>query len=234
MNSNNLIPAKAKEGGWICENCKSVFRVRKDLQAHRRSTSCCKKYSSYKKSCYEQRVLSNKKECLCKFCGKKSTTKSGNTLHEKYCEMNPEKSICIGHKVSDETKKKLSANANRDPKKGAGRGIKGYYKGLYCMSTWELAWVVYQLEHGKKVEQCKERFPYNMNGELHYYTPDFKIGDTYYEIKNWHRPDTDFKISQFPKDKTLVLIEGKRQNEVFISYVVNKYGKEFYKTLYEC
>lgn len=55
----------------------------------------------------------------------------------------------------------------------------------------------------------------------------------YYEIKNWHRPDTDFKLDQFPKDKTLVLIEGIGQNKKYLDYVENKYGKNFYEILYE-
>jgi hypothetical protein len=101
------------------------------------------------------------------------------------------------------------------------------------MSSWELAWVVYQLEHGKIVEQCKEKFEYVMNGKIHHYTPDFIINKVYYEIKNWHRPDTDFKINYFPKNKKLILIEGKKQNKVFLDYVEKKYGKNFYEVLYE-
>lgn len=50
---------------------------------------------------------------------------------------------------------------------------------------------------------------------------------------NWHRPDTDYKLSQFPKDKTLILIEGRQQNETYIKYVENKYGKNFWEILYE-
>lgn len=72
-----------------------------------------------------------------------------------------------------------------------------------------------------------------MNGKIHKYTPDFIIDGIYYEIKNWHRPDTNFKIDQFPKDKTLVLIEGIGQNKKYLDYVENKYGKNFYEILYE-
>lgn len=143
-----------------------------------------------------------------------------------------------GRKHTEETKKKLSDLAKArnlggcDAGNHGGRGKRGYYKGLYCMSTWELAWVVYQLEHGKKVEQCKDRFPYIMDGEVHNYTPDFIMDGVYYEIKNWHRPDTDYKVKFFPKNKTLVLIEGD-ENKFYLDYVENKYGKKFYDLLYE-
>lgn len=152
----------------------------------------------------------------CEFCGKIASTKNGNSFHSKYCKKNPNRKVYNGGGY----------------RKKAGRGKRGYYKGLYCMSTWELAWVVYQLEHNKKVEQCKEQFEYIMDNEVHHYTPDFIIDGIYYEIKNWHRPDTDFKISQFPKTKTLILIEGKENNK-YLSYVVKKYGKNFYDILYE-
>ena len=101
------------------------------------------------------------------------------------------------------------------------------------MSSWELAWVVYQLEHGKQVEQCKEKFEYTMDGKIHHYTPDFIIDGIYYEIKNWHRPDTDSKIASFPKDKKLILVEGEKAIKQFLDYTVSKYGKEFWVTLYE-
>lgn len=170
--------------------------------------------------------------CYCDFCNRELKTKESKTVHERHCLSNPKRIPFKGHKVSEETKEKLRKNAG-GYRKNAGRGKRGYYKGLYCMSSWELAWVVYNLEHGKQIEQCKEKFIYFMNEKKHNYTPDFKIDGVYYEIKNWHRPDTDFKINQFPKDKTLILIEGKSQNEKYIKYTENKYGKNFWEILYE-
>ena len=204
---------------WKCSICGNIFRTRRDLTAHRKEHTV-------------KRIQFCK--CFCQFCGRESTTKAGNTLHEKYCKQN-EKAIhskLFGCKVSDETKAKWKANGKIGGyRKNAGRGKRGYYKGLYCMSSWELAWVVYQLEHGNEVQQCTERFEYIMNGEVHHYTPDFKIGDIYIEIKNWHRPDTDFKIKSFPKEKMLILIEGKENNK-YINYVTEKYGKNFCNVLY--
>lgn len=153
---------------------------------------------------------------ICEFCGRTTSSKNGYFYHSNYCKKNPHRKIYKGGGY----------------RRGAGRGKRGHYKGLYCMSTWELAWVVYQLEHGQKVEQCKEQFEYIMDNEVHHYIPDFIIDGVYYEIKNWHRPDTDFKVNQFPKDKTLILIEGK-ENEVFISYAKKKYGEKFWENLYE-
>jgi len=44
----------------------------------------------------------------CPFCNQNFTTKSGLGLHIKYCKENPNAIKRIGHKTSDETKRKLS------------------------------------------------------------------------------------------------------------------------------
>lgn len=209
---------------WKCA-CGLTFRTRREFFSHRKH---CEKYQS---------SISNRttQNFSCGFCDKViNTTKTGYKLHVKHCACNPNRvdAPSKGTYISEDTRAKLKKHAG-GYRKNAGRGKKGYYKGLYCMSTWELAWVVYQLDHNQKVEQCKEHFEYMMNGKFHHYTPDFMINGIYYEIKNWHRPDTDFKIEQFPKDKKIVLIEGWEQNKVFVEYTKNKYGDNFDEVLYE-
>ena len=229
-----------------CEFCDRTFKNKGCRNQHQ---SFCKnnpnktvksdKYYESLKTRKKTKPTYKKENFVCEFCKKEFfTVNFAFTRHRKCCEMNPNRiedaSSHKGSKVSDKTRLLWKKNGTIGGyRKGAGRGKKGYYKGLYCMSTWELAWVVYQLEHGQKVEQCKERFEYIMDEEVHHYTPDFVINGIYYEIKNWHRPDTDFKVSQFPKDKTLILIEGKEQNKMFLEYAKNKYGANFDEVLYE-
>lgn len=115
---------------------------------------------------------------------------------------------------------------------GSGHGKMGWYKGVYCRSSWELAWLIYQLEHGQKVEPCKEFFEYRFNGGTHRYYPDFKIGEIYYEIKGQHFDNLTAKLEYFPKEKTLIMIDGKQEIKLYLDYVIKKYGKDFIK-LYE-
>lgn len=208
---------------WTCK-CKKQFPTRRLLVNHHKECDLFKKLKQKQ----------NKLNFTCDFCKKSwNTTKSGYKIHIKYCKCNPNH-ICSplkGTHISEETRHKLQEHAG-GYRKGSGSGKRGYYKGIYCMSSWELAWVVYQFDHNKKVEQCKERFLYRMNGKDHYYTPDFKIEGIYYEIKNYHRPDTDFKIKYFPLDKKLILIEGD-ENKLYLNYVIEKYGESFYEILYE-
>lgn len=43
---------------------------------------------------------------------------------------------------------------------GSGRGKKGRYKGFYCDSSWELAYVMYCLDHNICIERNTAKFEY--------------------------------------------------------------------------
>lgn len=140
----------------------------------------------------------------------------------------------FGRKHSEETREKWASNPNMGGlRQGSGRGNKGWYKGFYCRSTWELAWIVYQLEHGVKVRKCEEHFPYCIDGKWHSYYPDFMIDDIYYEIKGYRDVRVQEKIDQFPENKRLILIEGKKEIRPYLDYAISMYGNEFWKNLYE-
>lgn len=103
MNNENLIPAKAKDGGWTCDKCGLVFRTRLLLNTHKKEV-----HKNTKEDDYKKRSASNHQICSCSFCGRKFSTKSGKSIHEKYCADNPNHISCNGHKQSDEVKLKLS------------------------------------------------------------------------------------------------------------------------------
>ena len=139
----------------------------------------------------------------------------------------------LGKKHSEETRKKWKSNPNMGGlREGSGRGIKGWHKGFYCRSTWELAWLVYQLEHEIKVEHCHDTFEYEFEGKKHRYYPDFIVDGKYIEIKGFRNKNVAAKIEQFPHDKELILVEGKKEIKPYLKYCEEKYGKEFWKTLY--
>lgn len=223
----------------ICKFCNKECKNDNSLRNHERlckenpmrQQSSFKKYNTQRRGQIRTGIY---EKCECTFCQRIFMNKCAKTFHERFCFKNPNKEVKL---VSEETKKKIGEASKKRGAGGyevgklGGNGKRGYYKGLYCMSSWELAFVVYHLEQGCAVEQCKEHFEYEMDGKKHLYTPDFKIGNVYYEIKNWHRPDTDFKIKSFPKDKKLILIEGS-QNKIYLDFVKTKYGTKFWEQLY--
>jgi hypothetical protein len=111
----------------------------------------------------------------------------------------------------------------------AGRGHMGWYKGYYCNSSWELAWVIYNIEHGILFTRNTFGFDYVFEGRTFKFYPDFKINDEYVEIKGWLTPKNKEKISQF-KGKLKVIFQ--KDMKPFLDYTIKKYGKN-YVTLYE-
>ena len=112
----------------------------------------------------------------------------------------------------------------------SGTSKRGWYKGIFCGSSWELAWVIYQLDHGIAFTRNRESFQYEFGGKVRKYYPDFKVGDEYVEIKGYKKPDVDAKVSQFPRDKKLTMLYREQMQPIF-DYVFPKYGKHIH-TLY--
>lgn len=134
-------------------------------------------------------------------------------------------------KISDTMKRNKNSGGIR---KGSGRGIKGRYKGIWCDSTWELAWVIYHLDHNIKFERNYKGFSYQHEGKIHTYYPDFKTEDTYIEIKGRRSyfgldKKNKSKIDSFP-ERISILYQSNMKD--ILNYVESTYGKNF-KSLYE-
>lgn len=140
-----------------------------------------------------------------------------------------------GHKLTDETKLKLSLimkeKYSNNPPKVAGRSKRGWYKGFYCRSSWELAYLIYQLEHNINIEPVSTGFKYIWNDSIHTYFPDFYLPDenVYIEIKGYYSERSIEKTNQF---KGNLKILRYRDLQIYLQYVINKYGKNFI-SLYE-
>jgi len=115
-------------------------------------------------------------------------------------------------------------------RQGGGRGKKGWYKGFGCDSSWELAYVVYCLDNSIKIDRNTKGFEYEFEGEKHKYYPDFILNDgSYLEVKGYNSKQFEAKVGQFPF-KLRVLYEN--EMKLYISYVEEKYGKDFVVKLY--
>ena len=105
----------------------------------------------------------------------------------------------------------------------------GWYQRIWCDSSWELAWIVYNLDHEIEFERNRKRFPYTYDDEKHNWVPDFKIGDTYIEIKGQITKCDLAKWEYFPESLTVI---GPKEIQPYLNYVTGKYGKDFTR-LYE-
>lgn len=108
----------------------------------------------------------------------------------------------------------------------------GTYQNISCDSSYELAFVVYCLEHSISFKRNVDVFPYMLDGVEHLYIPDFKIKDTYIEVKGYHTDIVDAKAKSIPKDiKYIILYE--QDLKPCIDYCVEKYGKKYWEVLYD-
>lgn len=82
-------------------------------------------------------------------------------------------------------------------RRGSGTGKHGYYKGYYCDSSYELAYVIYNIDHNIPFIRNKNAYPYiNSNDELCNYYPDFiEDNKVMVEIKGYLSLDVYRKIA---------------------------------------
>lgn len=137
-----------------------------------------------------------------------------------------------GKRHTNESRIKISL-ANAGNTKG-NRSKKGYYKGIYCGSSYELVYVIYNLDHNISFKRCDKYYEYEYKGLTHLYFPDFELSDgTIIEIKGYHTDIVDIK-SESVKDRPIKVLYKKDLLEYF-KYVCSAYDvkeSEIY-TLYD-
>lgn len=115
-------------------------------------------------------------------------------------------------------------------RQGSGRGKKGRYKGFWCDSSYELAYVIYCIDHNIDIKRNWKKFPYIFEKRNKTWIPDFiKPNGEYVEIKGYMNEQNKAKISQFQYSLE-VLCHPKI--DPILEYVKLKYGKDFIN-LYE-
>ena len=115
---------------------------------------------------------------------------------------------------------------------GSGRGKSGYYSGFYLSSTYELAYLIYNLDHNILIERNKKYWVYQYNGKTHKFYPDFRVARKLIEIKSFRSDLTDSKIAAVTEP--IDVLYGTELAEIF-QYVENKTGLKISKlySLYE-
>jgi hypothetical protein len=197
---------------FLSNNLIAVKKRRENWLKNRTENTVVKKIHTLKvvKENGAQYVNGGNKECVvCKRVMKRK--------NKKYCSK-----VCY---LSDANKPKVSGGFRLN----SGRGKCGWYKDIYCGSSYELAWVMYNLDHNIPFERNTEGFDYEFNGVTHKYYPDFKIDEEYIEIKGFKRENDDAKWECFPHKLNILFKKDMKQ---IIKYVIEKYGKDFIE-LYE-
>lgn len=144
--------------------------------------------------------------------------------------------LCCAEKfeIRENSNKKYCSRkcANRNSggyREGSGRSYSGYYKGIYCGSTYELCWVIYQLDHNIKFE----RFPGFLESNGKKYFPDFIQNGKIIEIKGYESKESvDIKNNIAYNNNYEVIVLRKDDLKKEFEWVSRNYTKN-YKSLYD-
>jgi hypothetical protein len=117
-------------------------------------------------------------------------------------------------------------------REGSGRSKHGYYKGIYCGSTYELCWVIYNLDHNIKFS----RFSSFLEKDGLKYYPDFLLNDkkTIIETKGYESEESvkrKTKLAEFFGYDVKVLRKDDLKH--IFEYVKQKYKTSNFALLYD-
>ena len=211
---------------YCCPSCANKHDVSEETKNKIRESviSFNEKNPNFNKLVYHKQVknkkeydkLNNKKniptlqtKLECKYCKKGFLYKKGESFSRLYC--------------SPECKHNFLSKHTGGYRKGSGHGKSGWYKGIHCDSTWELAFVIYHLDNNLKIERCKEYRKYIFNGKKHTYIPDFITDEGIIEIKGYKNDAWIEKEKQNPDIKVLY----REDMRFYLDYVIMRYGKDF-------
>jgi hypothetical protein len=100
-------------------------------------------------------------------------------------------------------------------------GIKGYYCNIHCDSTWELAFLIYHLDHNNDIQRHPVQRTYiDVSGDHRNYYPDFKVNGKLYEIKGRL---TDNDLCKIQCNPDVILLTENELQPIF-NYVCHTYN----------
>ena len=165
----------------------------------------------------------------------KGLTKETDSRVGNYANSMRESLLVTGKSKSDGTERERCRKISDKMKivggglrHGSGRGKKGWFKGFFCDSSYELAYVIYCIDHNKSISRNTEKRTYIWENKERTYVPDFVVDDCIVEIKGYKSEQWLAKLKHNPDIMVLYF----NDMDFIFDYVISKYGKNFI-SLYE-
>ena len=210
-NCGKVIDGSYGSGRFCNRHCATIYG---NTHRPKRSAESKKKTSISVKNSIKCQIAAERSRKIyhCKYCNKEFFISDIRDISGRlYC--------------SKECKHKYLSEHTGGYREGSGRGKQGWYKGIHCDSSWELAYLVYHLDHNLYIERCKEKRQYVWNNKQHTYYPDFITDNGIIEIKGYSTDQWKSKEEQNPDVKVLY----KNEIKPYLDYVTNTYGTDFIK-----
>lgn len=100
---------------------------------------------------------------------------------------------------------------------------RGYYNNIWCDSSWELAFVIYCLDHDMTIQRNDDYFEYLYDGKIYKFYPDFIVNGKLVEIKGFYTLKNKAKKEQYPDIEFI----DKDKIQPYLDYAIQKYGSNF-------
>ena len=113
---------------------------------------------------------------------------------------------------------------------GSGRAKTGYYHGIYCGSTYELVWLIYQIDHNKDFKRFEGILEWNGTK----YIPDFLQDGKIIELKGFESVESVARktlVANHNGYEVIVLRKNDLKNE--FEWVKNHYQYHKLEELYD-
>jgi len=158
---------------------------------------------------------------LCKFCSEKFEPKKLGA-HVINCSLNPNRDLIKkkageaqkGKNLSEQHREKISKTVKDKVKNDSwhlsfSRSRTHEYNGIKFHGMWEVKYAKFLDENNTPWRRPTEKFKYEFEGKVSYYTPDFYLPNEclYIEIKGYKTAKDDAKWKQFPL--ALKVLSGK-------------------------
>jgi hypothetical protein len=138
--------------------------------------------------------------------------------------------ICKPHRMTCSRQCfKLLTTQNALKQEKHGGGHKGRYKDIPCDSTYELAFLIWNIDQGINITRCDSVYPYTFKDKTSSYKPDFVVEGQEVEIKGFMSARAQAKLDQNPH----VFVIDKINIQPFIKYVKHTYQVKDLRDLYD-
>ena len=244
---SHITSAHRKKSCSVCGEDVPVMTFRRHEKscankAQKKACPCCEKqFAGNNKFCSKRSASTRKKISLtlkgktrskmktspCKACNKPITHVPSRK--RSYCDRKCMVNSGTWRRNLAKSLKGKKKKRRGGPRTGHGRKGKssktGWYKGYWCDSSWELAWIIYNLDHKIQFERNMVGFEYSYLNKQRKYYPDFLLPDgSYVEIKGFSNKQFEAKKRDFPHALRVLY---QKDMESYLAYVKKKHGNDF-------
>lgn len=224
----------------VCEKCGKLhngtfgsgrFCSRSCANKHKHSKETINRIKNSVRKTYKNKLSDHKLSDdldtrICVICNKEFKIKHKYT--RQTCSTK-----CKGILITKIKKQHGTLKVSGGYRQNANRRYGGFYKGMWCDSRWELAFLIYCLDNKINIIKCNEYFEYILNNKTHRYYPDFKINNVYYEIKGRWRQNLNNKLNSVRAKGFEIKLVVKEDMKPYLEYCYKKYKIKNLEVLYD-